>query len=214
MGEQVFSKENTGVIVVDVQADFTELESGSLAVPGTDVRYIDAVERATRQLQELGLRVYLTQDWHPANHVSFYTNNAGAELLQVIELEGRPQVMWPPHCVQNTSGAEILIAIDNPAGTVRKGMDPKYDSYSGFSDDGGHKTEMDSLLKRDRVRNLIIYGLATDYCVKATAIDAVEAGYEATVIEGLSKGVAPETTADALDEMKTRGITIKSKLDI
>jgi nicotinamidase/pyrazinamidase len=214
MDKHVLSKEDTGVIVVDVQADFTELKSGSLAVPGTDSHYIEAVEKATRQLQARGLMIYLTQDWHPADHVSFYTNNSGVEPLQVVEIDGRPQVMWPPHCVQNTPGAEILVDLEKSAGTVRKGMNPKFDSYSGFADDGGHKTEMDSMLKRDRIRNLIIYGLATDYCVKATAIDAVEAGYRVTVIEGLSKGVAPETTADALQELEARGISVKAELEI
>lgn len=149
MDEQVFSNEDTGVIVVDVQADFTELKSGSLAVPGTDGRYIDSVEKATRQFLEQGRHAYFTQDWHPADHVSFFTNNPGTEPLQVIEIEGRPQVMWPPHCVQNTPGAEILIAAEGSTKTVRKGMDPKYDSYSGFADDGGRKTEMDSLLRED-----------------------------------------------------------------
>jgi nicotinamidase/pyrazinamidase len=200
------------VIVVDVQADFTELKSGTLAVPGTDVQYIEPVETATWQFLQQGLPVYYTQDWHPADHVGFFTNNSGAEPMQVIEIDGRPQVMWPPHCVQDTPGAEIPIAAESSTKTVRKGMDTKYDSYSGFADDGGRQTEMDILLRKDGIKNLIIYGLATDYCVKATAIDAVDAGYKVTVIEGLSKGVAPETTAQALEDMKAKGIIIKADL--
>ena len=214
MDEQVVFNKYTGVIVVDVQADFTELKSGSLAVPGTDVQYIEAVEAATRQLLQLGLPVYYTQDWHPADHVSFFTNNPDTEPLQVIDIDGRPQVMWPPHCVQNTPGAEILIAAEGATKIVRKGMNVKYDSYSGFADDSGRLTEMDSMLRNDGIKNLIIYGLATDYCVKATALDAVAAGYRVTVIEGLSKGVAPETTAQALEEMKTKGIILKAQLNI
>jgi nicotinamidase/pyrazinamidase len=212
MDEQVFSNEDTAVIVVDVQADFTELKSGTLAVPGTDAQYIEAVEAATRQLLQQGLPVFFTQDWHPADHVSFFTNNSGAEPMQVIEIDGRPQVMWPPHCVQGTPGAEILIAAEGSTRTVRKGLDTKYDSYSGFADDGGRDTEMDNLLRKDGIKNLIIYGLATDYCVKATAIHAVEAGYKVTVIEALSKGVAPETIAQALEEMKAKGIIFKADL--
>lgn len=214
MDEQVFSNEDSGVIVVDVQADFTELKSGTLAVPGTDIQYIEAVETATRQFLQQGLPVYYTQDWHSADHVSFFTNNPDAEPLQVIDIDGRPQVMWPPHCVQNTPGAEILIAAEGSTKTVRKGMNVKYDSYSGFADDGGRQTEMDSLLRKAGIKNLIIYGLATDYCVKATAIDAVDAGYKVTVIVGLSKGVALETTAQALEEMKAKGIIVKAELDI
>jgi len=214
MDEQVFSIEDTGVIVVDVQADFTELKSGTLAVPGTDIHYVQEVETATRHLMQQGLPVYFTQDWHPADHVSFFTNNPGTEPLQVIDIDGRPQVMWPPHCVQNTSGAEILIVTEGSVTTVRKGMDAKFDSYSGFADDGGRKTDLDRVLKQGSIKNLVIYGLATDYCVKATAIDAVDAGYNVTVIDGLSKGVAPETTAQALEEMKAKGIAIKADLDI
>jgi len=208
MGDQAFSTENTGVIVVDVQADFTELKSGTLAVPGTDARYIETVEKATRQYSGQGLPVYFTQDWHPADHVSFYTNNPAAEPLQVIEIDGRPQVMWPPHCVQNTPGAEILITIEEFARTVRKGMDARFDSYSGFADDGGHKTELDHLLRHDGIKKLIIYGLATDYCVKATALDALAAGYQIEVIVELCRGVAPGTTESAIIEMKEAGVSV------
>jgi nicotinamidase/pyrazinamidase len=214
MDEQVFSNEDTGVIAVDVQADFTELKSGTLAVPGTDVHYVQAVETATRHLMQQGLLVYFTQDWHPADHVSFFTNNPGTEVMQITEIDGRPQVMWPPHCVQNTPGADILIVAEGPIETVQKGMHPKFDSYSGFADDGGRITDLDSVLRQNGIKNLIIYGLATDYCVKATAIDAVDAGYKVTVIEGLSKGVAPDTTARALEEMKAKGIIIKADLDM
>jgi nicotinamidase/pyrazinamidase len=213
MNEQVFTNEDSGVIVVDVQADFTELKSGSLAVPGTDAGYLETVQTATSRLFEQGLPIYFTQDWHPKDHVSFFTNNPGTEPYQEVEIEtGRTQVMWPPHCVQNTTGAEMLIHVERPSGIVLTGSNPKFDSYSGFVDDGGNQTDLASYLQRDGIKNLIIYGLATDYCVKATAIDAADAGYRVFVIEGLSKGVAPETTAQALEEMKGKGIIIKAEL--
>lgn len=208
MSDPMISAENTGVIVVDLQADFTELKSGSLAVPGTDADYIGAVQRSTQRFLQQGLRVYLTQDWHPANHVSFFTNNPGTEPLQVKEINGRPQVMWPPHCVQDSPGAMILITAEGSAQTVRKGMDPNFDSYSGFADDGGHTTEMNSLLRKDGIKKVIVYGLATDYCVKATALDAIEAGYDVDLILDLCRGVSPETTAAALEEMEARGVNI------
>jgi nicotinamidase/pyrazinamidase len=215
MDEQVFSNEDTGVIVVDVQADFTELKSGSLAVPGTDAGYIETVQTATSRFFEQGLPIYFTQDWHPVDHVSFFTNNPGTEPYQEIEIEtGRIQVMWPPHCVQNTPGAEMLIHVKKPSSIVQTGSNSKFDSYSGFVDDGGNETDLASHLQRDGIKNLIVFGLATDYCVKATAIDAVDAGYKVTVIEGLSKGVAPETTAQALKEMKAKGIIIEADLDM
>ena len=210
MADALISTENTAVIVVDVQADFTELKSGSLAVPGSDAQYISAVKRSTQQFSQQGLGIYFTQDWHPADHVSFYTNNPGTEPLQVKEIDGRSQVMWPPHCVQDTPGAMILIAADGLAQTVRKGMDPKFDSYSGFADDGGHKTDLDHLLQMDGIKKVMVYGLATDYCVKATALDAIEAGYQVGLILDLCRGVSPETTASALEEMEAKGVNIIS----
>jgi nicotinamidase/pyrazinamidase len=208
MTDGLISAENTGVIVVDVQVDFTELKSGSLAVPGTDAQYISAVQRSTHQFLQQGLRIYFTQDWHPADHISFYTNNPGTDPLQIKEIGGRPQVMWPPHCVQDSPGAIILITAEGPIQTVRKGMDPKFDSYSGFADDGGHRTDLDDLLLNDGIKKVMVCGLATDYCVKATALDAIAAGYEVDLIVDLCRGVSPETTAGALEEMMARGVTI------
>jgi len=211
MTKELISVENTGVIVVDVQADFTELKSGSLAVPGSDAQYISAVQRSTQRFFQQGLRLYFTQDWHPVDHISFYTNNPGTEPFQEVEIEeGRTQVMWPPHCVQNTPGAMILITADGPVRTVQKGMDPKFDSYSGFADDGGHKTDLNNLLQKDGIKKVMVYGLATDYCVKATALDAIEAGYRVDLILDLCRGVSPDTTASALEEMAAKGVAIIS----
>ena len=208
MSEPEVSTEKTGVIVVDLQGDFTEVKSGSLAVAGTDAQYVADVQKATRRFAEQGLPVYYTQDWHPADHVSFYTNNAGTEPLAVIEINGRPQVMWPPHCVQGTPGAEILITVKGPTKTVRKGTDPQFDSYSGFADDGGHKTKLADLLQNDGIKKLIVYGLATDYCVKATVLDALESGFQVELILDLCRGVSPDTTEDAVRDMQAGGARI------
>jgi nicotinamidase/pyrazinamidase len=209
MADALISSEHTGIIVVDVQADFTELKSGALSVPGTDASYIDDVQSTTRRFQNQGLRIYFTLDWHPVDHISFYTNNPGTEPFQEVEIEeGRNQVMWPPHCVQNTPGAEILINIDGPAQRVQTGANPKFDSYSGFVDDGGHQTDLDRLLRRDGIKKLIIYGLATDYCVKHTVLDAAKLGYQVDLLADLCRGISPETTASALEEMKAKGVVI------
>ena len=208
MDPKHFPPDGAAVLVVDLQADFTEVRSGALAVPGTDQQYVQNVEAATQRFQEQGFAIYFTQDWHPADHVSFYTNNPGTQPFQVIEINGRSQVMWPPHCVQNTPGAEIIIKVEKPATTVRKGMNPRFDSYSGFADDGGHRTEMDALLRKNGIENLIIYGLATDYCVKATALDALDAGYKVELILDLCRGVNPDTTRAAVEEMRNKGIRI------
>jgi nicotinamidase/pyrazinamidase len=202
-----------GVIVVDLQGDFTKLKKGSLAVEGTDQAYLEAVGAATETLRKKGYPIFATQDWHPADHVSFYTNHKGKMAFEAIEVAGKKQVLWPPHCVQITENAKVLLDNKMFVAIVQKGKDKKYDSYSGFQDDGGAKTEKNQLLKKHGIQELIVYGLATDYCVKATALDAVKAGYKVTVIEGLSRGVAYDTTASALDEMKKAGITIKPQLE-
>ncbi len=207
-------KEKIAVNVVDIQGDFTKLKNGSLAVDGTDEAYVKAVEESTKKLKEVGYPIYATQDWHPKNHASFFTNHKGKKAFDVIKLHGKDQVLWPPHCVQNTPGAEILLDKKLFKAVVRKGMDPQYDSYSGFQDDGGKKTEMDKLLKKEKVKKVVVYGIATDYCVKATALDAAAAGYQVIVIKNLCRGVAPDTTQKAIEEMKSKGVVILDDLDL
>jgi nicotinamidase/pyrazinamidase len=204
----------TGVIVVDVQGDFTKLRSGSLAVDGTDQSYIKAVEKNTKRLKYTGFPIYATQDWHPGNHISFFTNHQGKNAFDVIKISRKEQVLWPPHCVQNTPGAEILLDRKLFKAVVRKGMDPQYDSYSGFQDNGGKKTDLDSLLKKAGIRKLVVYGIATDYCVRATALDGVAAGYKVVLIKSLCRGVAPDTSQKATEEMKTKGIVVLDDLDL
>ncbi len=205
--------EKMGVIVVDMQGDFTTYKKGSLAVEGSDKAFVDKVEKATMTLKNKGYLIFGTQDWHPTDHVSFYSNHAGKKPFESIQIEGRIQVLWPPHCVQGTQNAGVLVDNNLFVAIVQKGKDKRYDSYSGFQDDGGAGTEMNAILKKNGVKELIVYGIATDYCVKATAIDALDAGYKVTVVEGLSKGVAPDTTVQALDEMKAKGIILVKDLD-
>jgi nicotinamidase/pyrazinamidase len=203
-----------GIIVVDVQGDFTKFKNGSLAVDGTDDVYLKTVEENTKKLKEAGLLIYATQDWHPKNHVSFFTNHKGKKAFDTIKLHGKDQVLWPPHCVQRTPGAEILLDKKLFKAIVKKGMDPQYDSYSGFQDDGGKKTEMDKLLKKDKISQLVVYGIATDYCVRATALDGAAAGYKVTLIRNLCRGVAPDTSRDAIEEMKAKGVVVLDDIDL
>lgn len=203
-----------GVIVVDIQGDFTEMKEGSLAVSGTDVSFIESIADAVNRAKDAGLTIFATQDWHPADHVSFYTNHLGKQLFDVIEVDDRSQVLWPPHCVQGTENAKILIDTDIFKETIQKGQDREFDSYSGFQDDGGQKTEMDSILYQNEIEKVVIFGIATDYCVKATALDAVQAGYKAMVIEELCRGVAPDTATTALEEMEKAGVIITNSFDI
>jgi nicotinamidase/pyrazinamidase len=203
-----------GVIVVDIQGDFTKLKNGSLAVDGTDEAYIKTVEENTKRLKEVGFPIYATQDWHPADHVSFFTNHPGKKAFDVIQLHEKDQVLWPPHCVQKTSGAEILLDNKLFTGVTKKGMDPQYDSYSGFQDDGGKKTVLDQLLKKDGIGKLVVYGIASDYCVRATSLDGLAAGYKVVLIKNLCRGVAPDTSQKAIEEMKAKGIVVLDNLDL
>ncbi len=204
--------DQTGVIVVDVQGDFTFFKQGSLAVQDTDQSYIDKVLAATRQLKNKGCKIFATQDFHPENHISFYTSHKDKAPYETIEIEGRVQILWPPHCMQGTENSDILIDNDLFTAIVQKGMNPEYDSYSGFFDDGGMNTGLDDILKSYQVDTLIIYGLATDYCVKATAMDAIKSGFKVFLIEDLCKGVADDTNQLALQEMKSAGIKIMTSI--
>ena len=207
-------KERIGVVVVDVQGDFTEFKKGSLVVAGTDEAFIKALHEGTWRLKKAGFPIYGTQDWHPPNHISFYTNHPGKKPFDPIRIDGRTQILWPPHCVQRRAGARLLLESTLFRAVIRKGKDPRFDSYSGFQDDGGKRTDLDRTLKKDEITKLLIYGIATDYCVRATALDAVALGYEVILVESLCRGVAAETTEKALREMMEKGVRILKHLDL
>lgn len=204
----------SGVIVVDFQADFTKFKNGSLAVEGTDEAFVKHVEDNTRLLRAAGFLIFGTLDWHPANHISFFTSHKGKNAFEVIKIRGKDQVLWPPHCIQDTSGAEVLLDKKLFKAFVKTATDPQFEGYSGFQDDGGKKTELDLILKKEKIGRLVVYGIATDYCVRATALDAVAAGYQVILLKNLCRGVAPATSQTALKEMKAKGILILDEVDI
>ena len=203
------------VVVVDIQKDFTTAYNGSLAVNGTDLAYLKLAADATKKLIEVGLPIYATQDWHPADHVSFASNHNGKKPFETTTLsDGRTQILWPDHCVQNSDGAKLLLDKKLFAGIIQKGADSKYDSYSGFQDDGGAKTILDKTLKSIGIKNLIVYGIATDYCVKFTVLNGIAAGYNVIVIRDLTPEIAPDTAKAAWDEMEKKGAVIWESLDM
>jgi len=206
--------ENAGLIVVDVQNDF--LPGGSLAVPDGD-KIIPVVNRLMEQFTPD--QIFLTRDTHPKDHGSFASNHPGKNVFDVIDLNGIKQVLWPDHCVIGTPGSKIATALEAPedAEIVEKGMNPKYDSYSGFKDAGGQETGLiDELSARDisPAATLYVVGLATDYCVKATALDANEAGFKVRVVIDGCRGVTPGTTEQALAEMQDAGIEFVKSADL
>ena len=197
-----------GVIVVDVQGDFTTCKGGPLAVPDSDEEYVVEVEKATRRLKEGGFVIIGTQDWHPADHVSFFSNHQGMKPYETISIGGRMQTLWPPHCIQGSPGADIVVDKALFDAVIRKGLHKDFDSYSGFEDDRGVKTGLDEVLRELGVGRILVFGIATDYCVRATAIHGIDYGYRVVVVEGLCRGVAPDTTEAALREMEERGVVV------
>jgi nicotinamidase/pyrazinamidase len=208
------SEETIAVVVVDVQGDFTEARNGSLAVPDTAGFYIETVEAAVRRLGEAGFLIVGTQDWHPKGHISFHSNHRGKGIGDVIQVDGRAQILWPPHCVQGTEGARILVDNSLFREFIRKGTRSGFDSYSAFRDDGGSETELDGILIPRKVRKVVAFGLATDYCVKHTVLDGLRKGYRLIVVEDLCRGITPTGTHLALDEMRSKGAITLNTLDI
>ena len=196
------------LIIVDVQNDF--LPGGALAVAHGD----EVIQVANEMMKRFDL-VVATQDWHPANHGSFAANHPGRKMGEVIDLNGLPQVLWPVHCLQGTKGAELAGSL-NRAGIqriFRKGIDPNVDSYSGLHDNGHrHSTGLGEYLKAEGVSDVYVLGLATDYCVKFTALDAAAAGFKTHLIEDGCRGVdlKPGDVAAAIEEMRKAGVDITS----
>jgi len=193
------------LLIIDVQNDF--LTGGALAVPEGE-----AVVPIINRLQRKFARVFATQDWHPENHDSFACVH-GRQPGETILLHGIQQVLWPRHCVQNSFGAQLFSGLDRArlSGIVKKGMDKKTDSYSCFFD-SDHKTAtgMDALLKKNRITDICLSGLATDYCVKYSALDACALGYRTVVVKDAVRGVdlCPGDVETAFREMTQAGVRI------
>jgi nicotinamidase/pyrazinamidase len=189
------------LVIIDVQNDF--LPGGALAVKDGDQVIAVANEAAGR----FDL-VVATQDWHPPTHKSFASNN-GKRVGELTTLDGLPQVMWPDHCVQHTRGAELAANLTKKIDKVfQKGTNPNIDSYSGFFDNG-HKqaTGLGAWLKTQSVDAVTLVGLATDYCVKFSALDARQLGLTTSVIVAGVRGVElnPGDVEKALSEMRAAG---------
>lgn len=194
------------LIVVDVQNDF--LPGGALAVRNGD----EVVAIANRLMPKFDLAV-ATQDWHPADHGSFASQHSGKSPGDRIDLNGLDQILWPDHCVENTPGAQFAAGLERERiGEVfRKGTDREIDSYSGFFDNGHRKaTGLGDYLKRMGVSEVYVLGLATDYCVKFTALDACRLGFTTHLVEDGCRAVELSTgdCAAAIEEMSTAGVNV------
>ena len=205
-------KANTVLILVDIQNDFCP--GGSLAVPDGD-----AVVSLANRLQPYFQCVVATQDWHPADHMSFASNHPGHQAGEVMNLEGMGQVLWPDHCVQDTRGAEFHPELDVSRfdRVVHKGVDRRIDSYSAFFDNAHMRsTGLGEYLREHGVDTVYLMGLATDYCVMYSCLDALKLGFKTFVILDGCRGI-DLTRGDierAVAEMAAQGACIMSSRDI
>jgi len=194
------------LVVVDIQNDF--LPGGALAVPDGD----GVVEVANRVQEDFDL-VVATQDWHPADHGSFASQHPGKQAGDQVDLLGLPQTLWPPHCIQRSHGADFAagLATTRWARVFQKGTDSNVDSYSGFYDNGRRRsTGLAEYLRQMGITDTYILGLATDYCVKFTALDSVREGFSTHVLIEGCRGVElePGDVDRAVDEMREAGVWI------
>ncbi|MFC1839131.1 bifunctional nicotinamidase/pyrazinamidase [Thermodesulfobacteriota bacterium] len=200
------------LLIVDVQNDF--IPGGALAVNRGD-EVIDIANRAMQYFDH----VIATQDWHPADHASFASQHEGKNPGELIELNGLPQVLWPDHCVAGSKGSEFAPGLDVSKITriIKKGLDKEVDSYSTFFDNAQiNDTGLNNYLRAVGITDLYITGLATDYCVKYSSLDAIKLGFNTNlIIEGV-RGVElnPGDCEAAVEEMKMAGVKIMSIEDL
>ncbi len=176
------------MIVVDVQKDFCP--GGALEVPQGD-QVIPGINRARECAERENRPVMFSRDWHPRKTVHFQDKGG----------------QWPPHCIQNTPGAEFCPGLNVPEDypVFSKGMDPQYDGYSAFDGVDEQGRQLDEFLRRKDIEELYVAGLATDYCVKATCLDALDKGYRVYVLEDAIRGVDPDDSREAVEKMKKQG---------
>jgi nicotinamidase/pyrazinamidase len=196
------------LIIVDLQNDF--VAGGALAVPGGET-----IVPLVNELQKHFDLILATQDWHPEDHGSHANNHPGTRPGDMIDLAGRPQILWPAHCVQDTRGADFVPGLDQDRweAVFQKGVVRHIDSYSGFFDNGKeHDTGLGAHLAERGVTDVYIVGLATDYCVKYTALDAVTLGFQTHLIADACRAVNLHKGDEgkAIEEMQSVGVEIVS----
>ncbi|MBF0278243.1 MAG: bifunctional nicotinamidase/pyrazinamidase [SAR324 cluster bacterium] len=199
------------LLLVDLQNDFTP--DGALPVPEGD-QIVPLINKLQKKFDLL----VATQDWHPADHESFAVHH-NKQAGEIVMLYGVEQILWPVHCVQNSYGAAFIDGLNTEkfAWICQKGMNKKVDSYSGFfENDHQQATGMDAFLKERGVSEIYITGLATDYCVKFTALDARSLGYPTYLIADATRGVnLSEGDAEkAIGEMSSAGVTVVQSSEI
>lgn len=198
------------LLLIDIQNDF--LPGGRLAVPDGDT----IIQLVNTLQPHFGL-VVATQDWHPAGHESFASSHTGRSQFEQIDLHGLPQVLWPDHCTQASDGAELAAALHTKRieAIFRKGMNPEIDSYSAFFDNGHRKsTGLADYLRGRGVREVFVAGLAADYCVYYSALDALAAGFATTVITDATRAISAGGWAAAQADLQAKGAHLAASPDL
>ncbi len=199
--------EDHALIVIDIQNDFCP--DGALAVAEGDA----IIGRVNELMADFPV-VVLTQDWHPPNHSSFASNHPGKAAFESIEMPYGAQTLWPDHCIQGSEGAQFHPSLNTVAADIiiRKGFRPAIDSYSAFfENDRTTPTGLDGYLKVRGVRAVTLVGLATDYCVAYSALDAVRLGYHATVLLEACRGInLGGSLARMIEEMRAHGVEVEA----
>lgn len=198
------------LILVDIQNDF--IPGGALPVPNGD----EIIPTVNALMPYFDL-VVATQDWHPRNHGSFASNHAGKKVFDVIELNGLQQILWPDHCVQGTKGADFVPTLNtNPVEAIfRKGTDPAIDSYSGFFDNGKKKnTGLADYLRGRHIDEVYVVGLAGEFCVNYTILDAVDQGFKTFLIKDGTRPLNEDDFEKAMENMRKKGVIIIESKDI
>lgn len=198
--------DDCALVVIDVQNDFCP--GGALEVPDGDA----VVEKINRLAGKFRVKVF-TQDWHPADHASFAANHAGKQPFDTVDLSYGTQVLWPPHCVQGTQGAEFHAGLKTSEADVivRKGFRAEIDSYSAFfENDRETPTGLDGYLRSRGVGKIFCAGLATDFCVRYSAVDAARLGFEVVLIEDACRAIDLDgSLGAAMKEMRELGVAIE-----
>ena len=193
----------TALLVIDVQNDFCP--AGALAVVGGN----EIIPHINEEMAKYDC-VVLTQDWHPKGHSSFATSHEGKNPLELIKMPYGDQVLWPDHCIQGSKGAEFHpeLNIEQASAIIRKGSDPRIDSYSAFfENDRKTSTGLDGYLKSLEIEKISLVGLATDFCVNYSAQDAANLGYKVSVLEKMCRAIDLNgSLAAAKSEMQDCGV--------
>lgn len=200
------------LLIVDVQNDFCP--EGNLAV-----KEGDGIIPVINGIMSRFDIIIASKDWHPDNHICFISQHNDKRIGETVICDGIPQIIWPEHCIQDTAGSEFHPDLNTCRilKIIHKGMNINVDSYSAFRDNHHeHPTGLNKYLQKKEIKKLFIVGLATDYCVKYTALDELDLGYDVYVIKDATRGVniKPDDSERALSELSLKGITLIKSVDI